>query len=235
VATLLAGADSCRDGWIVVQEDIDAASITWRVFPDLQSILEQPSPPALLTLDIPIGLPDQGPRACDLAARVLLRRGRASSVFPAPIRPVLAATSHQEASAIRSATEGKRLSIQSWAIIPKIRAVDDYLRGEPSVRSRVREVHPEVCFYCLAGGQPMASAKKTAAGREERMVLLSEAFGNPVERAMSGLRELGCAADDLLDAFVALWTARRIHAGQAVTLPATPPRDSCGLSMEMVA
>jgi predicted RNase H-like nuclease len=189
----------------------------------------------LIALDVPIGLPDRGSRDCDVAARRLLGPGRGSSVFPAPIRPVLEACSHGEACAIRESVEEKRLSIQSWAIVPKIREVDVALRTSAELRSRVREVHPEVCFYHVASGRPMTHAKKKRRGREERLDLLRPAFGSAVDAALADRRVLGCAADDIVDAFVGLWTARRVWAGEAVTIPGAPPRDRHGLPMEMVA
>jgi predicted RNase H-like nuclease len=39
-----------------------------------------------VVIDILIGLPDRGSRACDVEARALLGKPRSSSVFPAPIR-----------------------------------------------------------------------------------------------------------------------------------------------------
>jgi predicted RNase H-like nuclease len=44
----------------------------------------------------------------------------------------------------------------------------------------------------------------------------------------------GAAPDDVLDAFAALWSADRIARGEAINLPAIPPRDSVGLRMEIV-
>jgi len=131
--------------------------------------------------------------------------------------------------------EGKGLPIQAWAIIPKIREVDELLRAEADLRARVREVHPEICFYFMAGQHPMRFAKRRRAGRNERRSLLVTEFGDVVDIALGDLRSLGCAADDLLDAFAALWTARRIAKGTAITLPALPPRDRYGLLMEMLA
>jgi len=40
----------------------------------------------------------------------------------------------------------------------------------------VREIHPEVSFWALAGGKPAKYNKKTLAGRNERIVLLSAIF-----------------------------------------------------------
>lgn len=231
----IAGADGCRAGWVVVRERLSGRTITWDVVPSLQALFGQHDAPELLALDIPIGLPDAGARECDTEARRLLGRPRASSVFPAPIRPVLAATTHAGASAARYLAEGKKISIQSWGIVPKIREVDGFLRSHPDHQERVREVHPEVSFYFMAGGRPMGVAKKKRAGREERASLLRQEFGPTVDAALTDLRTLGCAADDLLDAIAGLWTARRIHRGTAVSLPADPPRDPFGLRMEMVA
>ncbi len=45
-------------------------------------------------------------------------------------------------------------------------------------------------------------------------------------------RVSGAATDDVLDALVACWTARRIHAGTAIRLPPTAPVDARGLRME---
>lgn len=232
---LICGADGCRGGWVAVEENLDACEISWRVVPTLRNLATGKSPPRIIALDVPIGLPDKDSRACDLEARQLLGRGRASSVFPAPIRSVLQASTHAEASAAGAAVDGRRLSIQTWAIIPKIREVDKFLRAETSLRARVREVHPEICFYFMAGRRPMQYSKSRRAGRDERRSLLITAFGDVIERALGDRRSLGCAADDLLDAFAALWTARRITKGTAVTLPARPPRDRFGLLMEMVA
>lgn len=232
---LICGADGCRGGWVALVENLDTREISWRVVPTLRDLAIGKSPPQVIALDVPIGLPDEGSRACDKEARKHLGRGRMSSVFPAPIRPVLQASTHAKASAAGAAVDGRRLSIQTWAIIPKIREVDKFLRAETSLRARVREVHPEICFYFMAGRRPMQFSKRRRAGRDERRSLLVTEFGDVVGRALGDRRSLGCAAHDLLDAFAALWTARRIAKGKAITLPSLPPRDRYGLPMEMVA
>ena len=218
----------------MIREGADG-QISWEVMPSVHHLFELSAAPDLLAVDIPIGLPSSGSRECDVQARRLLGRGRASSVFPAPIRRVLTASSHAEASESRFLAEGKRISIQAWAIVPKIREVDEFMRGTHPTRDRVREVHPEVCFYYMAGGRPMSAAKKRKAGREERAALLRVQFGESVDAALGDRRRLGCEADDILDAFAALWTARRIRGGNEVCLPHDPPLDEYGLRMEMVA
>jgi predicted RNase H-like nuclease len=81
----------------------------------------------------------------------------------------------------------------------------------------------------------MEFAKKKSQGRAERCDILRTQFDHAIDEALSEMRGTGCAADDVIDAFAALWTARRIMTGKAVTLPAIPGRDRFGLPMEMVA
>jgi len=182
--TRLCGADGCRAGWIGITEDLSTGTISWDVSSSLEALASD-SMAELIALDVPIGLPDQGSRDCDVAARRLLGPGRGSSVFPAPIRPILEATSHSEACTIREAVEGKRLSIQAWAIVPKALEVDRAMRASAELRGRVREVHPEICFFHLASRRPMQHAKKTREGREERLGLLRPEFGPTVEEALA--------------------------------------------------
>jgi predicted RNase H-like nuclease len=181
-----------------------------------------------------IGLPERGPRDCDVEARRRLG-ARRSSVFSAPIRPVLAATSHAEASRVRRRAEGKGMSVQAWAIVPKVVEVDRFLRADRRARAVVREVHPEVSFLFLNGGRPMSLPKRRADGRAERVSALRRWCGREIDRGLAARGKLGCQPDDVVDAFVALWTAERIARAAAVSIPASPPVDACGLRMEMMA
>jgi len=72
-------------------------------------------------------------------------------------------------------------------------------------------------------------------GADPREQLLRVHFGDGIDAALGDKRRLGCGADDILDAFVALWTARRMQRGEAVCIPEAPPLDAYGLRMEMVA
>jgi predicted RNase H-like nuclease len=53
-------------------------------------------------------------------------------------------------------------------------------------------------------------------------------------RARGSYLKKHLADDDVLDAIAGLWTAHRIAAGTAKTLPDRAPRDSTGLPMEIV-
>ncbi len=187
-----------------------------------------------LAIDIPIGLTTSGPRDCDLQARKALGKRR-SSVFPAPLRAMLRARTYREACNIRYEIERKKISKQTWGIMRKIVEVDAALRRDRSRQDWVHEVHPERCFMAWNGGEPMAHNKKTKDGRAERRTLVESHFGpDAFTSVRSQFLKKVAADDDILDAFAALWTAERIVAGRALTLPYPPPLDSEGLRMEMV-
>jgi len=231
-AALLVGVDGCRGGWIAAWRAVDGP-FGWRRVSRLAELLPRAGRPAVVAVDVPIGLPRLGGRACDAEARARLG-ARRCCVFTPPIRPMLAARTHAEASAIRRRLEGKGMSIQAWGIVPKIVEADRLLRAHPAYRAVVREVHPEVCFTVINGGRPIAEGKKSAAGHRRRVALLRRWCGDAIVRALGERRALGCEADDVVDAFATLWTAERIHRRQATTLPPNPPRDVCGLRMEIV-
>jgi predicted RNase H-like nuclease len=226
------GVDGCTGGWIAASRDAGGA-ISVRRVGAFDALFEAPWP-EVVAVDAPIGLPERGARDCDVEARRLLGV-RGSSVFPAPIRPMLTARSQAEASRIRHRVEGKRVSIQTWAIMSKIAEVDGFLRADPARAAIVREVHPEVSFFFLNGERPMSWPKRKVHGREERVSALRRWCGEAIVDALTDRRRLGCQADDVVDAFVALWTAERISCGAAISIPAAPPLDAHGLRMEMMA
>jgi predicted RNase H-like nuclease len=228
-----AGADACRAGWICVTRDADGV-LASACHATAEALLAQRPRPDALAIDVPIGLPGRGPRACDREARRRLGP-RAASVFPAPLRRVVeAAASWEEACCIRTRLEGKRMSKQAWGIVAKVREVDAALRRRPARARWLHEVHPELCFAVWRGA-PMRDPKKSRAGRRERLALVSGHFG---AAAFATLRRdcprRDVADDDLLDALAALWTAERILRGEAARLPERPPRDRLGLPMQIV-
>ena len=229
---IAAGADGCRSGWICLVRE-QSGEIVSKLFETAEALMSQEPRPAVLAIDIPIGLAEVGPRLCDLEARKRLGP-RASSVFTAPIRPLLAAATWDEACSIRERLERKRISKQAWAIVPKIREVDRALRENPARQGWVREVHPEVCFWAWRG-EPMPHAKKHALGRAARLDLVGRYFGAAAFHDVRVChRKAEAADDDILDAFAALWTAERVVQGKSATLPEHPPLDSHRLRMEMV-
>src|SRR5262245_32877234 len=196
------GADGCKSGWFYVC--LSPSQSSWGVVRTAAELLALEPSPDLVLIDVPIGLRDGGPeeRRCDLAARKLLGAKRASSVFRAPCRPAVLATSYAAASETNFLLTGKRLSQQSWRIAAKIAEVDALMRSDPEARRRFREVHPEVLFWSLAGGRAMAFKKSRTAGRAERREILLRAHAD-VQVILSGVGKrapAGVAWDDVIDA-----------------------------------
>jgi predicted RNase H-like nuclease len=166
------GVDGCRGGWFAVAlgSNRNWAIDVYKTIGELWNVMNSPS---TMFIDIPIGLPDSNRRICDVQARKLLGR-RASSVFAVPCRRALQAKSYRHACRINKQAAGIKLSIQTWHIAAKIKEVDTWLQNTRKARSRVRESHPEICFWALAGKHIMAHSKKTSRGFTERFSILKK-------------------------------------------------------------
>ncbi len=206
------GVDACKTGWVGIA--LSAGRVTPHYAPTIAELVDAAGPVAVIAIDIPIGLSDQGPRQADLLARAFIRP-RQSSVFLTPVRATLGVRQHTRASTINQEHTGQGLSIQAFSLLPKIQEVDDWL---PKAPCRVVEVHPEVSFTELAG-TPLPP-KKTWSGAETRREHLAKAGIILTGLLAEAGRE--AAVDDILDAAVAAWTAHRVHEGTAKSLPATP-------------
>jgi predicted RNase H-like nuclease len=149
---------------VVASADPRLGGLRFERLADLGPLLERAAAGrALVVVDTPIGLPEAGPRACDLAARTRLGAPRAASVFPAPCQAALLGTSYAEACALNAAACGRRLTLECFHLLPKIRQLDAVMT--PDLQRWVREGHPDVIFAELAGGpRGLAHYKKTAAG-----------------------------------------------------------------------
>jgi predicted RNase H-like nuclease len=217
----VAGIDGFRGGWVAFKVHLPSRNTSVEII-DLPSILRnKPDDLTILAIDMPIGLLD-GSRACDKAARRLLRQPRGTSVFAAPCRASLSAKNHATATATNLRTTGRGLSQQAWGIASKIKQVDDAIT--PECQKFAFEVHPEVCFWTLAGERPMAHGKKTRVA--ERLDLLRSVFPD-IEHHLQN-RPANVGKDDLLDAAVAAWTAQRLWKGEAKQV-CEPERGENGL------
>jgi predicted RNase H-like nuclease len=241
-ADWLAGVDGCRAGWVValVQPGGDEARV--RVEAQFADILAAPEKPAIIAVDMPVGLPERtgtGGRAAENAVRPLLG-ARQSAVFSVPSRAAMAETDYRKACAVALATSDppRKISKQLFMIAPKIREIDSCLRADPAAAARVFEVHPEVAFWRLNGERALTEPKKIKGkpygpGLDLRRTLLLAA------RLPASLIEAappkGAAVDDLLDALACAAIAKRIHAGAAKPFPDPPPRDAHGLRMAIWA
>ena len=227
------GVDGCPGGWLAVTEDPDG-SLTARVVATFSELVWSFPSTAVFGVDIPIGLPEEGARQCELNARQVLGRPRSSSVFSAPLRACLVARTYEEACRIRLEIEGKKMSRQAFGILSKIREVDDELATDTSLAARVIEVHPEVSFLLMNGGAPMRHRKKSADGKAERRALLVAQWPDCIEGMRASLRGQDYALDDLHDAMAALWSARKWVSGEARVLGDSAVRDRNELPMRIV-
>jgi predicted RNase H-like nuclease len=206
----VAGVDGCRAGWVRFAVEVPSLATSVDVVDLAELLRNRPSDLACIGVDIPVGLID-GSRACDKAARKLLGQPRGTSVFAAPCRAALSATTHAAASQINRDKTGRGFSQQAFGIIPKIKQVDDAIT--PDCQQWAFEVHPEVCFWALNQRRPMKHNKKTRDGAAERIAVLRPIFPE-IERDLAN-RPPRVGADDLLDAAAAAWTALRLHQRQA--------------------
>jgi predicted RNase H-like nuclease len=230
------GVDGCRLGWFYVMLNENES---WEVgvFKHIKEIDQYLSGNAIILIDIPIGLIEceHSKRLCDQEARKVLAPKRSNSVFSAPCRKAIQEIHYQEGSNINYKCTESRLSKQSWAITPKIKEVDDFLRCFDNGKIKIREIHPEVCFWALNNKRPMEYAKKKRDGFEERKLILQKYCKNTdaiIDSALSRYLRREVAKDDIADALVGAITATFYN--ELITIPSTPKVDVVGLPMEMV-
>ena len=163
----------------------------------------------MVIIDVPIGLPESGRRACDLEARTRLGR-RWMTVFTGARRPLLSMASWEEAN-VWGKQDGEGVTKQLFGILPKIREVDAYIASARNLT--FREGHPELSFYAAAG-RPMEYNKKKAEGRDERLAALTSFIhGTMVREWLDRTRGSGAARDDILDALALCRSAGASCAG----------------------
>jgi predicted RNase H-like nuclease len=195
----VAGVDGTKGGWVAVVLD-DGTFIRDVAIRDIESEFDELADVKVIAIDVPIGF---GPRLADTAARAYLV-GTASVVFSTPSRAMLE----------RPFGPGLGVSAQAHALGDRILHVTDRATRD----DRIYEVHPEVSFRAMNRDHSLQHRKKSAGGALERIELL-RAHGIDLTR----IRELAkFPLDDVLDAGAAAWSATRIAAGAARTLPDTP-------------
>jgi predicted RNase H-like nuclease len=246
------GVDGSAGAWVAaVLAPSRAPRLCWCADIDVVVGLAVGVGATIIGIDMPIGLPEDAPRPSDRAARMVLGPRR-STLFPTPMRAVLDAVDYPEALVRSRAASGRGLSKQAWNLVPAIRQVRAAARaahrgGGPTFV----EVHPETSFTVMAG-RPLAP-KRTPEGVAERVEglvgalsgsgLRAEDLRDPVRlvravetadsAADSAAAAMGrFAADDVLDALAAAWSARRYALGQATVLG--DGVDADGLPMTLV-
>jgi len=228
------GIDGCKKGWFYIGLD-DFNNYSFGIIPIFSECQKLIKKAEIVLVDIPIGLReiDTKERLCDLEARKVLGIRR-SSVFPPPSRLVLKHTNYGISSKANFEYTGRQLSKQSFAIMNKINEVDEFVRST-GTQGKIREMHPEVCFWALNGKRPMLYNKKKPEGIRERTLLLHQFHSNTekvIAEAKTNFLRKDVAVDDIIDALVGAVTAK--NKNNLRTLPINPESDEKGLKMEIV-
>jgi predicted RNase H-like nuclease len=255
------GVDGCPWGWVLALAHNNRAGRLSHTeltvvrkedggFASLVSACEALPNYPTVAVDVPIGLPDIGGlRACDREARAALGT-RWACVFHVPDRGLFGLSFGEAKDLVlkrRGPTgtrrEHPKMSHQTIEILPKIEEVDRVMRADLSRQDWVAEVHPEVCFLTLAQKLRIALPphglpnKKTRDGRAARLALLRAVFRDVDEQVTQvKWRRDDVGLDDMYDAYVALWTARRYaNPNQRVVSFGSGDVDAQGLLRRMVA
>ncbi len=202
------------------------------LFPSVWSLWKYHSDATQVVVDVPVGLPSDGRRRCDVAAseRLESRRG----VLYAPVRRAVYQETFPEAAAVNEREAGFGVQRRAWSAVPHIREVDELLDMYPSARDRVAETRPAVCFQAMddGAGPPDADRRREllAAAHPDAAAVYDEAverYTTPAHAPALG------SADVVANALVAAVTAERTP-DRCLTLPAAPPTDERGLPMRIV-
>jgi predicted RNase H-like nuclease len=218
------GLDGFSRGWVAVTIDGDEKRLS--LHRDVADALSSPFDRA--AIDIPIGMTEDGERACDTLARERLRP-HASRVFTGARRWLWQEFSDPDDANREALRRGqKRVSRQLWHLGPKIMEVDAHLRAHRS--SDIREVHPELVFLRLNGEVPLPP-KKSEEGDALRCGLLKRLGFHEIDRWLSEARiGTGAKRDDVLDACAVAIAARDPEG----CLPkGKQPLDAFGLTMQI--
>ena len=217
------GLDGFRNGWVAVE--IAGRRHTISFLHDIAELLSRPF--ARAAIDIPIGLPEAGDRACDLAARTLLRP-HAPRVFTGARRGVWTHRSQAEANRVLKARGEKMVSVQLWNLGPKIMQVDAVMA--PRLQRRILEAHPELVFWRLNGHRPLPAKTEEGGIALRRKLLLKAGFAELDEWLAVTRIGTGAKIDDVLDACAVALAAREarfcVPAGRAA-------KDARGLKMQI--
>ncbi len=207
----VAGADIWRGRWVVVVLD-DCRFERVFLCPSIDAALDEVPDALVIGVDMPIGLPEGGrPRSADVQAREYVGR-RWQSVFMTPSIELLSPPSQAEANDVARANGWAGISAQAYALRTTV------LQVQPvAIRDvRVYEVHPEVSFVRANREAPLPWAKGSWNGIALRRRILDD-HGIVIPDDLGAAGVAGVA--DVLDAAIAAWSASRVAAGEAESMP----------------
>jgi predicted RNase H-like nuclease len=196
------GLDGFSRGWVAVVLDGGEQHISFH--PDVAGALSGWFDRA--GIDIPIGMTNDGERACDLLARARLRP-HASRVFTGARRWLWQEFRDPDKANTEAHRRGeKRVSRQLWHIGPKITEVDAFMRAHRTLD--IREVHPELVFLRLNVNKPLPPKKSEQGDALRRRLLKREGFRDIDLWLTKARMGTGAKRDDVLDACAVAIAAR---------------------------
>ena len=202
------GLDGCSAGWVSASKNLKTSKVELRLIDRLEQINQIYDEPKIIAIDMPVIL-QNGPRSVDQKARKLLGR-RASTIFSAPAKDALIKNDYILASAENFKLTGKKLSVQSFNLFPKIREVQNFLKSHPKIN--IFESHPELAFMNLNNNQVLSQKKKDKEGFEIRVKLINKIFKNfSFDRYRVLYPKKFVNDDDILDAFVTLHVGLKLY------------------------
>lgn len=215
------GAVASRSGWVGAHLDPSGhgtpAILTAN---SLAELVDRAAGITAVAVDVPVGLPDDGPREADRQTRAFVGP-QAASVYTTPVREAVYAATYGEANTINRDKVGSGVSRQAYELRGRIMELDAHLRQD--LGYVVVETHPEACFAELAGST-VASRRRSADGSSERRALLAAAGIHAPTAA-----PVGTATEEMLDACAAAWVAHRVKTDQSRTIPEQPQTFSDGI------
>lgn len=217
--TYAVGVDACPAGWFATA--YSGRECTTELFGEFSELIQHYDDAERILVDIPIGLPVNRRRRCDESAKTILGC-RGLSVFYTPCEDAIQLDTYEDANRKQKAQTGQGLSQQAFAIRDKILEVGDIV-GE-DYNGRIRESHPELCFYAL-NGQPVAYPKSSDQGRSMRLRLLEEEIDGAedvYEDVLSETLRKEVGRDDILDSMALAVAAQSEKLG---TVPEHPESD----------
>ncbi|MEK9714882.1 MAG: DUF429 domain-containing protein, partial [Methylophilaceae bacterium] len=132
------------------------------------------------------------------------------TIFSAPAKDALIKNDYILASAENFKLTGKKLSVQSFNLFPKIREVQSFLKTHPKIN--IFESHPELAFMNLNNNQVLSQKKKDKEGFEIRAKLINKIFKNfRFDRYRALYPKKFVKDDDILDAFVTLHVGLKLY------------------------
>lgn len=234
-AFLSVGIDGCKGKWLCVAISHNGYEVN--LFDTIREVCEHYGRADSILVDMPIGLPESTNDMRPDAALCKALKGKASSVFNVPCRQAVYQTEYEMASITNNDIMGKKLSKQSFAILPKIKEVDLFLQTNPVWKNCLLESHPEYCFSILNSGLPVIENKQTAEGMTKRLSLLEQYYPKSCELLnffKMRYPTLASKYDDLLDALVlavvgAIGLTNGFH-----TIPSIPSEDGKAIKMQII-